>query len=658
MKVKHLIVLMLLAFSVVFFATCNSDDSGDGTVDGDDDSSYPDGDGSDTDGDQDPSGGCLSIRLYDSQIVPPAGVRVSFNVTTCSGDPVPDLKEDDILFLFDGEDIQSEGGADFELGEEKSIGLYTYLLLDGSQSIVDPPGKTPAFPTMMDAASDFIDVAAEVGQQIGIYMFGSTALSEEVAPFTSDYDFLASELIPSLKDENENRGSTNLYGAFVEGSNKLKDAGSEELTARFLVLFTDGEDETRISTESQALSARGSCDDIMTYVIGLQGDYNEEALQNLSCGEESFIQPQDIDQIRSAFVDVANRINDLANSNYVIGVCSPREGANSTLTMRITYKGMTGEVDIPYDATGFVLAGCESSSIANPCETRQCGPSGVSGVNCGTCPGATDYCDGSGQCVDDCDGRVCGDSPNEGYNCGTCPGATDYCDGSGQCVDDCDGRVCGDSPNEGYNCGTCPGGKICNLDGACVDNPCDPDPCNEHGTCSPSDGSCSCDNDHMTADCGACEYGYTGYPNCIFDYSTLVWQNPPADSTMDWDDAKDYCANLSLDGHSDWRLPTILEFRSLIRGCPGTVTGGACGVTDSCLDSSCWSESDCWSCSGGDGPADGCYWPDEMEGSCGWYRSSSPVEDYDDSAWTVNFGNGHVSASIVNNDGGSVRCVR
>ncbi len=594
MKINNLFVLVLMVLFSVFINTCgtsDSDSSWNDVADGDSihtdgDSSYSDGDGSGADGDQDASGGCLSIRLYDSQIVPPAGVRVSFNVTTCSGDPVPDLKEDDILFLFDGEDIQSEGGADFELGEEKSIGLYTYLLLDGSQSIVDPPGKTPAFPTMMDAAGDFVDVAGEVGQQIGIYIFGSTAHSEEVTPFTSDYDYLTDELIPTLKNEGENRGSTNLYGAFVEGSNKLKDAGGEELTARFLVLFTDGEDETHTSTESQALSARGSCDDIMTYVIGLQGDYNEEALQTLSCGEDSFIQPQDIDQIRSAFVDVANRINDLANSNYVIGVCSPREGSNRMLTMRITYKGMTGEIDIPYDATGFDLVGCESSSVVNPCETRQCGPSGVPGVSCGTCPG----------------------------------------------------------------------GKVCNLNGACVDNPCDPDPCNGHGTCSPSDGSCSCANDHMTADCGACDEGYTGYPNCIYDYSTLVWQNPPTEETMEWQDAIDYCDDLSLDGHNDWRLPTISELRSLIRGCPATETGGSCTVQDDgCLSLSC--RENCSGCSGDDGPADGCYWSDEMEGPCDWYWSSSPVEEYDDVAWGVDFSRGYVDHGYVSYDL-YVRCVR
>ena len=45
-------------------------------------------------------------------------------------------------------------------------------------------------------------------------------------------------------------------------------------------------------------------------------------------------------------------------------------------------------------------------------------------------------------------------------------------------------------------------------------DPCDPDPCNDHGTCNPTDGSCTCDNEFMTADCSDCREGYEGYPDC------------------------------------------------------------------------------------------------------------------------------------------------
>ena len=143
--------------------------------------------------------------------------------------------------------------------------------------------------------------------------------------------------------------------------------------------------------------------------------------------------------------------------------------------------------------------------------------------------------------------------------------------------------------------------------------------------------------------------------------SGLTWQVTPTGGTMNWSAAKAHCVGLPLDG-GGWHLPTISELRSLIRGCPGTVTGGACEVTDSCLSySSCWDEGACWSCSGNTGPAEGCYWPDNMQGTCSWYWSSSPVEDGDILAWYVGFGGGYVADFGVNYVGyyaRHVRCVR
>ena len=140
--------------------------------------------------------------------------------------------------------------------------------------------------------------------------------------------------------------------------------------------------------------------------------------------------------------------------------------------------------------------------------------------------------------------------------------------------------------------------------------------------------------------------------------SGLCWQDPPDEERRNWDEAVSYCETLDLGGHrpGEWHLPTIGELRSLIRGCPGTVTGGACGVTDDCLGSGC-QNSQCYECSYLEGPGtDGAYWPAGFGGPVSWYWSSSSYAGYP-LAWYVTFGDGNV------NYGGRasdiyVRCVR
>ncbi|MDP8257793.1 MAG: DUF1566 domain-containing protein [Candidatus Alcyoniella australis] len=142
------------------------------------------------------------------------------------------------------------------------------------------------------------------------------------------------------------------------------------------------------------------------------------------------------------------------------------------------------------------------------------------------------------------------------------------------------------------------------------------------------------------------------------DTGDLTLQNPPSDEGMTWAEAKAYCDDLSFDGHDDWRLPTISELRSLIRGCVYTETGGDCNVTDDCLDSSCRNDS-CDGCGYLEGPGSGgAYWPDGMSGPIGWYWSSSPVAGYDNYAWGVYFYYGYVSSHSTGYYDYYARCVR
>ncbi len=46
--------------------------------------------------------------------------------------------------------------------------------------------------------------------------------------------------------------------------------------------------------------------------------------------------------------------------------------------------------------------------------------------------------------------------------------------------------------------------------------------------------------------------------------SSLMWQRSDDGKKKSWNEAKNYCANLKLDGHGDWRLPSIDELVSIV----------------------------------------------------------------------------------------------
>ena len=344
---------------------------------------------------------------------------------------------------------------------------------------------------------------------------------------------------------------------------------------------------------------------------------------------------------------------------------------------------VTQDLSIQDESDGSVADVCMPD-----CVDKECGPDGCGG-NCGACTGLEGgvddtLCNGGICCKPNCTGKVCGDD-GCGGSCGTCSGQLNCHDGvckPGECIPDCGGKECG-ADGCASTCGTCGTGTSCQAgkcEVKCGDGQCGAgeDKCNCPADCTGGcAGCCSgtvCKAGTLNSECGkngasctncsssgkvcqsqAC---VTAAPTWKDLTSGLTWQVTPTGGTMNWSDAKAHCSGLSLDG-GGWHLPTISELRSLIRGCPGTVTDGACEVTDSCLSySSCWDEGACWSCSGGAGPADGgMYWPDEVEGDCCWYWSSSPVEDYDGHAWNVNFYNGDVIHNDVYNDL-HARCVR
>lgn len=181
-----------------------------------------------------------------------------------------------------------------------------------------------------------------------------------------------------------------------------------------------------------------------------------------------------------------------------------------------------------------------SASTGSTASSSSTGPGPCDGVVCG----ANASCDGTGACV--CDA---GFQDHDGDS--TCAPACDAatCSGNGSCDDTTGAATCTcDAGYTGASCGGCDAGfyEYPAASGTCIDDPCDPDVCNGHGSCSGSSGSaaCTCFAHFVGATCDACATGYTG-STC--SACALGYYEYPAGSGTCIDDpcAPDVCAGQS-----------------------------------------------------------------------------------------------------------------
>ena len=133
--------------------------------------------------------------------------------------------------------------------------------------------------------------------------------------------------------------------------------------------------------------------------------------------------------------------------------------------------------------------------------------------------------------------------------------------------------------------------------------------------------------------CDCTEYTIWNDPD-----TNLSWQDPqkdaytPDDPGLSQPDALRYCEELVIGGYDDWRLPNIDELRTLIRGNPGTMTGGDCPIHEG-SPKAAMSDTACGPGPDYEGPGDGgCYWEPELTGTC---NKDDPADEGDRPLETV-----------------------
>ncbi|HWB78397.1 MAG TPA: vWA domain-containing protein [Nannocystaceae bacterium] len=350
---------------------------------------------------------CIAIdRIYAGSVAP-SGVQVRFRVLGCDGEPVPRIATDRIHVtnLETGGPFEPEGGATALPGAPAASELYTVLVLDMSSSIFEAGAEDD----VLAAAAKFIERHVETAppgyvRKVAIIQLGRTSQVRLVRSFTADVQLLYASL--EALAAGGPLGSTDLYGAYLLGLETLARAGSTELVERSMLLVTDGVHEAGDTEElrAEALAAKDASD-ARIFTLGIRGDYDTTRLIELASTPTSFISITAIDELLATFERVGERLQALADSNYVVGVCTPVSRGGPHLRVDVELDSAAADFTVAYQPYGLVgdTLGCEPAEVAGlvlacnqfsvchaVCESQTCGSE--DGVDCGDCS-AAEYCD-------------------------------------------------------------------------------------------------------------------------------------------------------------------------------------------------------------------------------------------------------------------------
>jgi hypothetical protein len=258
----------------------------------------------------------IVLRPLDVNATQPSIISVLFQATDTDGKPVPDLKLKDFLIYEDEKPLSiSESFKEILSQNSFPYKLKIVIAIDVSKSILakDKAEMVKALKSLIEQDNGFI---LNEHHEMMILTFSESIFLKQ--GYTSDKELILKG-IERINDP-VYEASTNLYGALAKGVSFWEDKeGPHNVEKGYLILITDGVDDTGSLTLDDAIKIRG---DKSVYTIGVGNKINTTIMEQL--GNMGYFSLSKFSELERALEEVIFKIEDYSNSFYVFRYASPK----------------------------------------------------------------------------------------------------------------------------------------------------------------------------------------------------------------------------------------------------------------------------------------------------------------------------------------------
>jgi uncharacterized protein YegL len=285
------------------------------------------------------------LQRHEVSVRMPSFVDILFTVIDGNGRGVDNLTNTDFVVKENGASVSpTETSRYIRKMNSVPYVIQTVLMLDNSRSL--SPENLEAIKL---SAVKLVENRDE-HQEFAIYCFSEDAVL--IQDFTSDVN----QLTNAINSITRGGYSTNLYGSYIMGVDKINNSFTKELVKLgYMVFFTDGDDTQGSATLAQAIAARGNK---RAYMIGLGNELDGNSLNQLA-NPAPYFSITDPTQLTAVFNQIQEDVITYARSFYWLNYMSPKRNTSATLRLEIIGNDNTaasGCIEEGFDASAFEAA--------------------------------------------------------------------------------------------------------------------------------------------------------------------------------------------------------------------------------------------------------------------------------------------------------------